>query len=162
MRRCPMIGGLFALTIACHAPAAPPVSPAPVDEGLGEVIRVLLPDSLAGGGGRAGQLYVAGDAASDTLLRSAGLAITPRADAPELACPGSTDAAGGPAAGAVGYVVRVERAEQPSGAIHVRLIVSCSFIYHGSAQNFGQMGTWEVRRDGGRWHIVRTLSRGIT
>jgi hypothetical protein len=157
-----MIGAFVALTLGCHGPAAPPVSPAPGDDGLGEVIRALVTGSLAGGGGRAGQLYVAADATSDTLLRSAGLAITSRADARDLACPASTDAGGGTAAGPVGYVVQVARTGQPSGVMHVRLVVSCSFIYRGRARNFAEMGTWELRRDGGRWHIVRALSRGIT
>jgi hypothetical protein len=151
---------LALLLLGCRGPAARPIA-AP-DDGLGEALRTLVVKSLVGGGRRAGQLYVAADTASDTLLRAAGIPIVPRADAPRVACPGSTDAAGEPTAGEVGYLVHVRRTPQPSGALQLEVTVSCSYVFRGNVRPFAQGGTWELRRLGDRWHIVASLGEWIT
>ena len=160
MRRPSILPTLLVLALACRGPASKP-APAP-DDGLGEVLHTLVTDSLVGGGRRAGQRYVATDAASDTLLQAAGLATASGSEASSLACPGSTDTGGVPTASTVGYAVGVDRAEQVPGVLHLHVTVRCSFIYRGRAQGFLEDGTWELRRADGRWRVARTLGRGIT
>lgn len=161
MQRFSIVTALLVLALGYRAPAAATIPPPP-DDGLGEVLRTLVIDSLVSGGRRPGQLYVAADAASDTLLRAAGIAVVRRADASELACPSSTDVAGRPTPDPVGYLVQVRRTTPASGTLHLEVGVSCSFVYRGKARRFGQGGTWELRRVGGRWHILALLNDWIT
>jgi hypothetical protein len=161
MRRSSILPVLFALSLGCRAAVQSAAQPAP-DDGLGELLRAMVTDSLVGGGQRPDQKYVGANAASDTLLRAAGLVLGPRSDIPSLACPGSTDTAAGSVASAVGYVVRVDRLEQVPGVLRLGVTVSCAFVYRGEVRGFAQGSVWELRQVGGRWRIARTLSRGIT
>lgn len=161
MQRSLTIPTLLVLFLGCRGPAATPMPPA-ADEGLGDVLHTLVVDSLIGGGRRSGQVYLAADRESDMLLRGAGIDLVPRVDASPLTCPGSTNAAGQPTPVAVGYLVRVRRVPQTSGALRLEVTVSCSFVFRGNTRGFGQGGTWELRRLGERWHIVDRLSNWIT
>ncbi len=155
-----LVPAALVLSLGCRVVAATPAQPAP-DDGIGQVLRTLVADSLAGGGRRPGHVYVAADAASDTLLRAAGLAAATRVDTVGLVCPGSTDASGGPVAGEAGYVVRMGRARQASGALRLEVTVACSFVHRGEARRFAQGGTWDLARVSGRWRVTG-LSRWIT
>lgn len=154
-----IIVAILALSLSCHAPAL--AQPA-ADDGLGELLRSMITDSLVGGGRRSGQRYVAADAASDSLLRSAGLVLAPRSDAEQLLCPSSTDAAGQPVAGEVGYLVRIDRMRQAPAVLRLNVRVSCTFVYRGDRHGFAQGSSWELRQAGGRWRVSRTLDRWVT
>ena len=158
MRRCSIIPTLLALSLGCRAPATPPTP----DDGLGEILRTAVIDSLVAAGRRPGQTYAPANAESDTLLRAAGLAVAPLANDARPLCPGSTVASGGPVTGDVGYVVRAHRVEQVRDVLHLAVEVSCLFIHRGDARGFAQSATWELRRASGRWRVTRTLARGIT
>lgn len=161
MQRNSAIVTLLVLSLGCRTSAVTPMQRAP-DEGFGELLRTLVTDSLIGGGRRSGQIYVAADEPSGTLLQAAGLTVAPRVDGAALACPASTDASGKPVAGTVGYIAHADRAGQGSGALRLNVRVSCSFVFHGGGRSFGQGGTWELRRDGDHWRIARSLERWIT
>lgn len=159
MQRKPIILTVLALSLNCRAPA--PVQAAP-DDGLGALLRSMVTDSLVGGGRRSDQRYVAANAASDSLLRASGLVLTPFSDVRQLACPGSTDAASEPVASEVGYIVRIDRAEQVPGVLRLKLMVSCTFIFRGDRRGFAQGSTWELRQLDGRWRVTSRFARWVT
>lgn len=150
---------VVALSLACHS-RVPDRSAS--GDGLGELLRSMVTDSLVGGGRRPDQRYVPANAVSDSLLRATGLPLTPRSERLTLACPGSTDAADSPVAGEVGYVVRIDRTEQAPGVLRLEVTVTCEFAFRGRRQAFAQAGTWELLRDGSRWRVNRTIDRRIT
>lgn len=159
MRPTPIILTVLSLSLNCRAPA--PAHAAP-DDGLGALVRLMVTDSLVGGGRRSDQRYVAADAASDSLLRASGLELTPLSNARQLACPGSTDAGSEPVASEVGYIVRIVRTEPAPGVLRLKLTVSCTFIYRGDRRGFAQGSTWELRQLGGRWRVSSRFARWVT
>ena len=159
MQRNPIILAVLALSLNCRAPAPAQVTP---DDGLGALLRSMVTDSLVGGGRRADQRYVAADAVSDSLLRGSGLAPTVLSDGEQLACPASTDANSKPVASEVGYIVRVDRTEQAPGVLHLKLTVSCTFIFRGDRRGFAQGSTWELRQLGEQWRVTSRFARWVT
>ena len=152
---------LLALFLGCRAPVPSRAQPV-LDDGLGELVRTMVTDSLIGGGRRAGLRYVAADSASDSMLRPTGLNVTRRESARELPCPSSTDTAGLPVAREVGHVVRVDRAQPIPGILRLGVTVSCAFFFRGEQRGFAQGSIWELRHVEGRWRVTGTLGRWIT
>lgn len=164
MRRLPAVGSrisaLAALTLLGAPTAAQGARSA--DEGVAALVRVLVLDSLRGGGARPDQLFTAADTTTARLLRRAGLAVS-AAGQSGLACPGSTEADDRPVAAPTGYDVRVTvtRAGRTLRRIAVRK--RCRFVYRGRGpRGFEQWGAWEARPIGGRWRVTRRLEMGMT
>jgi hypothetical protein len=152
---------LIVLALCLNCRASTSAQPTP-DDGLGELLRSMVTDSLVGGGRRSDQRYVAANAATDSLLRAAGFDLTPRSDAPRPACPSSTDSAGEPVAREVGYIVRVDRTEPAHGVLRLDVTLSCEFVFRGRPRGFAQGSIWELRQVSGRWRVNRTFGRRIT
>jgi hypothetical protein len=131
----------------------------PSPDALGALVRQLVVDSLRLGGGARGDLIlVAADSASAVLLRMADV-HTVAAPGPEgLTCPASTEADGRPSPAPVGYVMRVALATgADTSTRELRITKSCGFRYRGQHRGYAEGGAWELRSDGGRWHVTARL-----
>lgn len=149
------------VTLVAHA-ASPFTLAAQKDaDGLGALIRELVVNSLQGGGARAGALFVAADSASATLVRLADISLAPRPST--LVCPGSTEADGQPSPSPVGYVVQLALAVAPdTTARQLQITKSCGFHYRGRVRGFAEGGTWELRRERGRWRATAAFDLWTT
>jgi hypothetical protein len=159
-----ILPGLVFMLAACMRAGPLPATAAQGDKELAAVLRELVVDSLVGGGSRTDQtLAVSDDAGTDSLLRRAGVKLMDPSDTRRLACPASTDSAGAPMRPPVGYVVQVRLSPETSaGSRHVEVEKGCTFMFRGVPRGFFESGTWELRRQRGRWTIGRTLARLIS
>ena len=133
-------------------------------DGLGALVRQLMVDSLQfGGGARVDMVLVAADSASTVLLRLADVR-TVAAPAPQgLTCPASTEADGHRVAPPVGYVMQMTLATGADTTTReLRITKSCGFRYRGRYMPFAESGAWELRSDGGHWHVTATLYHWVT
>lgn len=146
---------LGALTFLGLGASLPALDAQPMPNGLGALVRELVVESLRHGGTRAGGLLVAADSASAAVLH---LAAAPTESAPgpkALMCPASTEADGRPSPPPVGYVVQaVLTVATDSTTARLQVTKSCFFRYRGGGRRFGEGGTWELRREAGRWQVT--------
>ena len=126
------------------------------------LLKSLIADSLTRGGSRAEQRYYSADSGSSRLLaplRVIADSVPPGA----LHCPGSSGVDGTRMEPPVGYYLQFtsELTRDRAGWV-VQLSKSCTFIYRGQAGGFVEGASWEIRRVGGLWRIVRTLQHFVT
>jgi hypothetical protein len=131
------------------------------DSELLRLVRTLVTDSVRGGGVRDGQLYAGRDSLSIALMRAAGIALD--SSGAVGVCPGSTDSSNQQVPPPFGYSVIITlRPGSDSTTRALGVGKSCSFFYQGAKRGFAEMSTWEIRRTGAGWRIVRRLSWFIT
>jgi hypothetical protein len=135
-----------------------------LDGQLLALARLVVTDSLRGGGVQNGQHFVAADSLSAAILTSASVAVDVNTETSQIICPGSTTAAKAPMPSRVGYRVRVRLETTPDrGGWLLSVEKGCSFVYGGrDARAFGEGARWEIRRVEGAWRIVRTIDHFIT
>ena len=142
-----------------------PVAAQVVDTGFAVVARQIVRDSLRGAGHRADELYIATDSLTAVILQAAGTPrVSVKAPPIDIECPaaGLTSASVSP----VGYGVTIsDSAGLDPARRWLRVSVGCGYASPRRASgrfNFGEWGTWEIRRAATGWLIVRTVLHAIT
>jgi hypothetical protein len=159
MRRTLIAWIIIAFIIACYGPPSQRSSSRTPTPQVFALLRLVVTDSVNGGGTREGQHYSAADSLSGRLLSSAGVAIDSSPLARGFMCPGSTTISGTSVPPPVGYTVRVSiHATSDSAGWLLGVNESCGWMNHGRGPSgFEEGRSWEIRKVAGKWRIVRAL-----